>query len=349
MFGFFKKLLTIFYKIMTEENLMPPGLIEDPRDEEAKSKDYPHKEVAPMAIALNWNRDISGAPVYSLRDQNGSGSCVAQTAAKSLEIITGIVQSAHPTYRRRLNFPNMGMWLQDAGNIIKNLGTTTEELDPSQKQTEAEMNRDITVETPLKGFLYAFPNIKNIDEIAQAIEVYKHCFITFNGNLQEYAYSEKPVIIPGAPLDCPHCITGVYYFTDEHGEKCIVVDESWGPNFIRRRVLTETYLNGRGTAAMYLIKPVPPQPPVKPHYQFTKSLLFGQNSDAIKVLQDILKYEGLFPLSVASTGYYGPITAKWVLAFQKKYQVASNEELDELAGHRVGPKTVAKLNQLYNN
>lgn len=330
------------------EKLTAPGLIPDPRTPEEIAKDYPHKEIAPAAVVLNWNRDISGAPKYSLRDQDGSGSCCGQSGAKALEVLTSIIQSAHPIYRRRFNFAGFGMYLQDVGHIVRHMGTTTEALDPSQKMTEAQMNADVTVDTPLKGYLYAFPNIKNIDEIAQAIEVYKHCLITFYGNLQEYAYSEKPVVNPEGQLDCAHCICGVYYFTDEHGEKCILIDESWGPNQIRRRILTETYLSTRGTGAMYFIPPTPPPTPQKPKFRFTSYLSYGQNNYSIKVLQDVLKYEGLFPLNVASTGYYGPITAKYVWAWQIKHKVAPLTELNALKGMRCGPKTIAELNKWYN-
>ena len=76
-------------------------------------------------------------------------------------------------------------------------------------------------------------------------------------------------------------------------------------------------------------------------------MLFGQRSDEIVALQDILRYEGVYPNNIASTGYYGAITAKAVLAWQRKYKVASETELVSLQGRRVGKKTIAKLNELY--
>ena len=89
----------------------------------------------------------------------------------------------------------------------------------------------------------------------------------------------------------------------------------------------------------------------KPKYTFTKTLKFSSiyiiNED-VKHLQDILKYEGLFPINIDSTGYYGSITAKAVLAFQLKYKVDSINELNALMGHIVGPKTIAMLNKLYS-
>ncbi len=328
--------------------LTNPGLAEDVRSQIDKDKDYIHAEVAPQAILLKWNRGIEGAPIYSVRDQDGSGSCVSQAIAKALETITGVVQSAHPVYRRRANYPSLGMWLQDGGNIVRQLGTTSEVLDPSQRLNETQMNEDIFVETPLKEAIYITADFKDINAIATAIETQKHCVITFNGRMQEYAYTDKPTIIPGN-LDCAHAICGVYYFTDENGEKCILIDESWGPNNIRRRIITETYLKARGTGAMYFI-PTPPLPgPQKPVYRFLAPLAYGDaGSLGVRMLQDVLKYEGLFPINVISSGYFGEITRKAVYNWQIKHNVAPMSELIALQGRRVGEKSLLVLNNLYN-
>ena len=50
--------------------------------------------------------------------------------------------------------------------------------------------------------------------------------------------------------------------------------------------------------------------------------------------------------SVPSTGLYKEITRQAVLKFQVKHNIASPKELARLNGKRVGPKTIAKLNQL---
>jgi peptidoglycan hydrolase-like protein with peptidoglycan-binding domain len=83
-------------------------------------------------------------------------------------------------------------------------------------------------------------------------------------------------------------------------------------------------------------------------YEFKVPMAFGDKSVEIKALQKALQLGGEFPLEQAITENYGPITASAVLAFQKKYAVASLIELLFLRGRRVGPKTLVKLNELFN-
>ena len=163
------------------------GIVEDPRTDEEKAKDYQHQELA-GSISIVWKeKPQSEWKKYVPRYQSSSLSCVAQSAAKAGEIIlSGDVLSAQPIYRRRFNYPSGGMWPQNCGDILKNNGTTTEVLCPSQNQNEATMNRDISVETPIKTRGYAFPKPKNIDEIAQAVELHKQCMLLVRCNRLEW-------------------------------------------------------------------------------------------------------------------------------------------------------------------
>jgi len=329
------------------EEIINPGLAEDNRSQIDKEKDYIHEEIAPQAVPLKWNRDMSKAPIYSTRFQDGSGSCVGQAIAKALETVTGIVQSAHPVYRRRARYPLAGMYLQDGGDIVNHLGTTTEVLDPSQNMNEEQMNKDIFVETPLKKLLYISANFTDIDTIATAIEMNKHCVLTVKGNInQEYAPFEKPIVVPNSTVNFGHAVCGTYYFTDEKGEKCILIDESWGDNFTRR-ILTESYIKARCTGALYFL-PLVPTPTPKPHFTFFTPMSYGQTSLSIKNLQDVLKFEGYFPTSVASSGNYLELTRKGVLQWQLEHAVAPLDELNALQGRRAGQKTITALNALYS-
>lgn len=325
------------------------GVAIDPRPDSAKFKDYAHIEVA-ASSPVSW---VPKAPAqwkqYSIRNQDGSSSCCGQAAAKALEVLTGQVQSAHPIYRSRSNFSAKGMWLQDVGNILKKQGTTTEDKDISQNMNEDEMNRPLNVETPVKISAYVSVDVKNIDAIAQAIEAQKHCCIIVHGSLSEW--KDVPVFNPNKPVDFGHCICAVDYFL-YNGEKAVLIDESWGQATTLgnkgQRILTESYLRARASGGIYFVKDAP-APDNKPLHKFKNILSYGlmKNPD-VKALQDILKFEGLFPASLTSTGNYLEITSKSVLNWQKKHNVASLEELNGLYGRRCGPKTISKLNELYS-
>jgi N-acetylmuramoyl-L-alanine amidase CwlA len=85
--------------------------------------------------------------------------------------------------------------------------------------------------------------------------------------------------------------------------------------------------------------PLPPKP--KHTFAVRPYLKLGSRNAEVVALQDILKFEKMFPADQTSTGYYGQVTKKGVLLFQKKYLKTDND------GVQVGPQTIAKLNSLY--
>lgn len=96
--------------------------------------------------------------------------------------------------------------------------------------------------------------------------------------------------------------------------------------------------------------PAPSRPaPAAPFkHLFSSDIRFATSGPEVKALQEALKVDGTFPKNVIPTGYYGDITRVAVIAFQKKHRVASPQEIAYLNGKVVGPKTRAKLNQLFN-
>lgn len=87
----------------------------------------------------------------------------------------------------------------------------------------------------------------------------------------------------------------------------------------------------------------------KPKRFFSRYLHYGMRKDGeVKILQDCLKWLGLFPKDMPSTGNYLDITARAVLAFWKQYNLATWWEQTTLGGRVVGPKTRSKLNELFN-
>lgn len=72
--------------------------------------------------------------------------------------------------------------------------------------------------------------------------------------------------------------------------------------------------------------------------QFTRRMSVGSRGEEVKALQEKLKVLKFFPADLAPTSYFGPITEKAVMEFQKSRGI-------EPIGI-VGPKTRAELNKL---
>lgn len=89
-------------------------------------------------------------------------------------------------------------------------------------------------------------------------------------------------------------------------------------------------------------------PATELHYSFPNSITFGETGEDVIALQKALQIDGEFPLGVPCTGYYGAITARAVLAFQRKYALDTPQNLVELNGMACHAKTAAKLNALFN-
>jgi len=82
---------------------------------------------------------------------------------------------------------------------------------------------------------------------------------------------------------------------------------------------------------------------------FTRGMAIGDYSDDVKTLQAYFLRTGLMqPIPQDEFGYYGNKTAKAVLTFQIKYVQLSWYERYIMSGVRVGPKTLAKLNETYS-
>lgn len=157
---------------------------------------------------------------------------------------------------------------------------------------------------------------------------------------------------------------------DVWGKKALVIDDSWGSRYgaAGQRYITEDFFKARNFFAAYTQRFTfdltdSTEPSSNLNYVFNKDLSFipwdsvnnkpkdealnaAQLQDVIH-LQNILKAEGVFAKNVDSTGYYGSVTAEAVLLFQKKYNVASLQELETLKGKRVGPGTRLVLNTKY--
>ena len=360
---------------MPNEHEFRSGATIDERPPEQKEKDYKFEELVASSNPVTWVEKTPDQwrkfPIFS---QNGSGSCVAQTEAKELGIMRWLKDgqyvhfSATDIYQRRVNKPAGGMGAVDARKIASQ-GATLEVLAPSQSMTDQQMDTaPIELYKREVGSVFAVPNFvefsaKDIENIASFIQTTsKGVMMWFYFQYDEW--TEHPVV-KNFTLDlyaaatARHSVTAVD-FALVGGKKCLIIEDSWGPGagMGGQRVIDEDFYKARNWYAGHLMTfrfddqtQPSPTPPPRPKYTFTKTLQFSPTfavDNDVKALQDILKYEGLFPANVSSTGYYGAVTAKSVLAWQKKHKVDSDAALDQLQGKVVGPKTRAKLNSLYS-
>jgi hypothetical protein len=243
------------------------GAISDPRTPEAKAQDYQH---IAGSVSVNWKEiDLTQVNLTSQRLQDGSYSCIFQTMASMLEKLTGKIISATPYFWRK-NYPDKGAYLQDGGDVFYNRFSTTEALSPSQNQTEVQMNQIKPLTTFLGITGYRSPAIKQIDLIAEAIEGYGQCGMTYVSNAEEYNVSDTPKYLAGQTT-FGHAITGLAYGL-RNGVKTIVCRDSARPSGIT--YITEDFHKNRNTGALYFLG--------------AKDVSVPQDQQKIKILKQML-------------------------------------------------------------
>lgn len=331
------------------------GAVEDPRKEEEKAKDFSHLELASGALP-DWKvKPESAWKKYQVLNQDGSSMCVAFTGRKMLGIEnqeeTGeyIDLSARDIYDRRYNKPGGGMWGQDALKIICEHGATLESMIPSENMNETQANviitrtnEDIKIAKKYRGGSYI--NLPyNIDSIASVIEQGHPVMLHFWFDNTEWTDMPK-IKFPELKFDnsAHHSVTAVDFFIYA-GEKCLLIEDSWGKfgAYHGRRIITEQWLKARCFFAGYVTDLPNDDTPDKPRFSFSKIMKYGQRNTDIANMQECLRYEKLFP-SIDPTGYYGGITRKAVKDFQIKHGIPHND------GWQAGPKTIAKLTEIYS-
>lgn len=337
------------------------GALLDTRPPEKVAKDWKQSEILASASVVQWREkqpgEIRKFPIFN---QNGSGSCVAQTQAKELGIMryqtdnVYVHFSATDIYQRRENKPFGGMGAADARKIVAQ-GVTLEALTPSQMMTDAQMD-GATVE-PYKrqvGAVFSVPNYlglnaKNIDEVASTIQATGKGVMTWFYFNNDGEWTDSPVVKDAslnlnAETTNRHSVCAVDFMM-RGNQKCLVIEDSWGPGtgMGGQRVITESFFRARNWYAGYLVnfkfqEGITP----KPHARFDNDLLLGQSSAEVKLLQDCLRWAGFFPANTQSTGSYGPITEKAVGDYQVARGVVASPSAPGYG--RCGPVTRARLN-----
>lgn len=324
------------------------GLIDDPRTTLEKLRDYKHEETVfslAMGNPIIWEeKNKDKWKRYSTRNQDGSTSCVAQASAKALEVFLKNIYSATPIYNNRTNYPQKGMWLGDAGNILKKIGTKLESEVKSQLINDEQMEAlGKTFDNTQKIFSYITINEKNFDGIVQQIAngnpvlLITHCRYDEYTDIPEYK---------GGPTELGHCICATDY-TLYQGKKYIVIDESWGHGismFDDKRLISEDFLKARIDGAMYFVITDNTPKPEKPNHTFNVNMVYGDKNEDVKWLQKVLVYEG-FLKPIFTTGYFGDITFSAV----RKWQEAHYHEILKPAGLKTASAKVLNFSRDYLN
>lgn len=346
----------------------------DIRPEEEKAQDFKLEELVSSSDAVVWEikKQWRKFPIY---DQNGSGSCVAQTVAKMLGIMYWQLNkeyvhfSATHLYQRRVNKPAGGMIGVDAGKLATE-GVTLEVLVPSQKMTDKQMDAVFIEEYKkqvgiiFKASKYVQLATADIDKIASTIQkTGKPVMVWYYFESPEWTATPqvKKSISLTADSTARHSVTAVDFtiLSKEHtsdktlwGKKALIIEDSWGTKYGEKgqRFITEDFHKARNWFALYFTSFKFDEGDVtnRPRYTFTQDMFFDPkapvtygNPDVI-ALQNVLKFEGLFPTNVENTGYFGAVTKKASSDFQVKYGISP------IDGY-VGKITRAKLNELYGS
>lgn len=341
------------------------GALPDPRSTEDKLKDFKFKEVVATANPVSWQEKKPDQwrrfPIFN---QNSSGSCVAQTSAKEMGILRWLKDgiyvhfSATDIYQKRINKPSAGMVAYDARSIISKSGATLELLTPSQNMSDEQMdavaiaNYKRQIGDVFKVSNYVELPAGDIETVASTIQTTsKGVMVWFWFKSSEWTDYPKATSNVNFNTALHHSVTAVDYCLI-NGKKHIIIEDSWGPNFglTGQRAISEDFFKKRNYYASYLTQfkfddPVDPITP-KPSFVFKKLLKFGMENKDVAALQDALRYFGHFPTNINPSNYYGAVTAKAVLEWQKKNNVAPMAELTELAGRTFGQKSVNKMNQM---
>lgn len=337
-------------------------------------RDFQWQEIGFASVPFDWNTGydveielsrVTNTPNFKLpvKDQDGSGSCGGQAWSAYDSVFEAMAtgsfeeRSAKYIYAQTFVLP-AGSAGRTNSELVKNQGVAREALltsyDNGNPPSEAFMQRpqDITAahradakQSRAKGYANVSPII---DEVAQAIRENHGVVIGVVGQNNGTWLT---------PFPTPPTVGGEHWYHWMYagkakminGVKHVGVLNSWGTSCGDKgwQWLSEDYFKlilpgdnyGRAIWSVWTQVFDPASVDDAFHYTFKNQMDFGAIGEDVVALQKALKLQECFPSFVPATGLFGLITKQSVQKFQKKYGL-------EQVG-RVGPKTLAKLNELY--
>lgn len=358
-----------------EDTSFKSGVL-DVRSEAEIESSIPFQEIVAGAAAVPWGEKPLGKwRKFPISNQNGSGSCMAQTLRKLAGIIVSLASgvyldfSATDIYQRRVNKGSAGMGVDDL-YAIGAQGITLDALMPSDAMGDTAMDAMVPSDQAIKvRALFQLGNpvflpVGDIDAIASVINVTgKGVQLMMFWNVDEYG--PVPLVLhpslTSGQAEGVHSTAAVDFtllgqtnvpnHPELWGKKALVMDESWdkiATTIDGQRLITEDFLKARNFCTTYPMNfKYQAGTVARPHHTFITSEVFKYDpkapvskDDNVVAIQDILKFEGYFPSNVDSTGYFGPLTQQKLMLWQKAHSIPATGVAAIL--------TLTEMNRLYS-
>lgn len=308
------------------------GLIDDPRWQYEKDKDYIHEErIGTPTVNAFSNTQLTESP-YPYENQNRTSSCVPHGVGLALAIERSVDLKVYQrlswifNYRLRSNYPAEGSWLQGQFDLYRHYGAplfttlpdpvTEEQANAVVLTTQMQAEADI-----FKGLTYYTIQKPTIDAVATVASQHGVAII-FYATQDEWGRDYPAIQQPDLnPLDAEvrHCVCVLPYSGFLlNGKKYVTVQDSAWFGAKKIRHLSEDFFNKRVFGAAYwdTVSSIGSGP--RPKYHFTQILRVGSTGEDVRQMQLLLISEDLLPNDCA-TGYFGGRTLAGVHAFQSKY------------------------------
>lgn len=323
-------------------------------ESEPDYRDVPASAVAsalPLPAVYSY-KDMDKFPIWH---QKKIGSCVGHALAKLMQVYwyqqTGEVVNFSPRWLYALakcldDYPFEGTYPPLMANIMKKYGCATEATVPNNSDLlheEYVYGRKID-NLPKEAFDeaakykipgYAFVDVKNPEDVKRAL--YEHGAMaalfrigkewwTSESGVSSWSSKDIDPLRPPAVIISGHEV--ILYGYNE--SSFYHLSNSWSSlwNTAGNGTIGITNYMPFFNSGIVIVNLPPPikeeieRLPKKPQHTFSINLEYGmRNNPEVVALQDILKYEGLMPAHIPSTGNYLEETRKAVLAYQKKYKL----------------------------
>ena len=312
---------------------------------EQKAKNYSLSEVCLAQAPVIWleKAQFQWKKLPTIRNQNGSGSCVCATYATELAILFeqkyGIWVDFSSTFPYQMRSEPMisGCNSTDIYSIFPKLGSLFESYMPSMLMTDAQMmavKKEKYFDDLAKTFKVARIELPlDFETVCSTIQATgKGVMIWVKFHPEEW--TDKPTVGTKPPTS-GHSICAIDYFL-VNGKKYILIVDSWGKNYAIQgyRLISEEYFNARCFLASYLKT-------FETQNNETVPLGKPKFDGSIVSAQKCWKWLGLFPVNVPEYENMGPISTGACIKFQKLFNIEPSVGI-------LGPKTKAKLSELFN-